>query len=401
MRTFFSLVCILVHVAVVYSTPKVLQCCEETAKVLCLIQQHTVQQLDAHSLHKHDHYSALTLVSYDTADILDYALFGFAINSVYAYHHNYGMYTTASSGGFEFEKRDQRWNKVKILHVIIEDLVRSNITDKYIVWMDSDLIVLNLELDLLEIAYSHPRADIIVSQDVEPLNGMINTGCMIIRASTWALAFLDEWWNATDRIDGMDQHVFDLVYKRRLNTRTVHNSAEDITVKIAILAPHALNSYIPAQKHQEADHKVLHLAGESSIVRAHIFKLAFAEICRASTSVAQHEIHVINEHSGGVGHGSPPAVVGYRLNVSALAPQLGITRQLLAGVDYAALLTQEVRGVLTSMHGCGGMSALEVDQSADPGDSDVVTSLICDFNTIVKVTNVFLCAGFSLFLYIL
>lgn len=375
-------------VANVCSAPLALRCCEELSKLVCLKNFHASRQLHANVLHSHK-YAAVTLISYDTTDILDYALYAFAINSAFAYHRNYDIHSTSSLGGFEYEKRDQRWNKVKIVHSIIAELVDRNVTDKYIVWMDSDLIVLNFDLDILELTVAHPQADIIASQDVEPLNGIINTGCMIIRSTNWALQFLDEWWNSTDRVDGMDQHVFDLVYKRRLahsrESNTDHISAVDIRTKIAILLPHVLNSQIPARVHQQVDHKVLHLAGESSIVRTHIFQSAFAELCRATQRVPTSHNHSAcintdgnsNEHSG--------AEVIYQLNISALAPQLCITREVLSNIDYRSLLIQEVRSILSSMRLCGGVRVDNV-YGSDTTDLSAAARISCDIGAIIKVT---------------
>jgi len=35
---------------------------------------------------------------------------------------------------------------------------------------------------------------------------------MIIRNTPWSIQFLQSWWDRVDRIDGMDQHVFDIIY---------------------------------------------------------------------------------------------------------------------------------------------------------------------------------------------
>lgn len=389
-----------------------LTCCGNNAIASCLKQHHGTRQLHSSSIRLH-HYNPVTLVSYDNTDTIDYAVYAFAINSMFAFHRNYTIFATSSAGGFEYENRDQRWNKVKIIHTMLEDLVNRNISDKLIIWMDSDLIVLNFELDFLALSRSNLLADVIVSRDVEPLNGMINTGCMIVRSTPWALAFFDEWWNSTDRVNGMDQHVFDLVYRRRLNdihcnktndSQSISDSAQCVATKIAILAPHALNSQIPARKHQEENHKVLHLAGESSIVRTHIFKLAFSDLCRAITcSCNEYDIaDTTSSVNGCLDHDYSSRCY---VNVSALAPQLGITRQVLRGMDYAALLIQEVQSILTSMSLCGGMPSggrgdgdISIDQEGGAA-AVVLKNLNCDFSTIVKVNLCELCI--FLFFYIL
>jgi hypothetical protein len=265
--------------------------------------------------------SSFTLVTYDTTNTLQFAVYSFAVNSVFARLHNHSIFLAMPDNGFEFEKRDQRWNKVKVLETLIERQLQDGPnSDHYFVWLDSDLIFLDLNMSLSQLASQYPHAELIVSQDVDRLNGMVNTGAMIFRSGDWSLRFLRDWWTYTDRADGMDQHVFDQLYKQYesrqpsycTNNGTTQNGRNESTsstvasstshptatnaeppiefissclhTKIVILPPHVLNSHIPARLHQQPSHRVLHLAGESSIVRAHVFQNAYAELCRAYTA---------------------------------------------------------------------------------------------------------------------
>jgi hypothetical protein len=282
--------------------------------------------------------SSFTLVTYDTTNTLQFAAYSFAVNSVFARLHNHSIFLAMPDNGFEFEKRDQRWNKVKVLETLIERQLQDGPnSDHYFVWLDSDLIFLDLNMSLSQLASQYPHAELIVSQDVDRLNGMVNTGSMIFRSSDWSLRFLRDWWTYTDRADGMDQHVFDQLYKQYESTQpsycnnndsvpnggnlTISSSTtasssppaptnaepptEFITVclhtKIVILPPHVLNSHIPARLHQQPSHGVLHLAGESSIVRAHVFRNAYAELCRAYITCSANE----GEGSCNASSGSP------------------------------------------------------------------------------------------------
>eukprot|EP01032_Pedospumella_encystans_P030840 gene30840-34808_t len=254
-----------------------LDCCNR-AGLACLRSHHGEAEMTkaaTASLNK-----TFTMFTYETDHIVDYSLHSFAVNSAYAVYRNYDLVLTTSKQGFEFESRDQRWNK-------------------------------------------HPVADLIISADVEPLNGMVNTGCMIVRVSSWSQTFFQEWWEATDRVNGMDQHVFDLLYRRRKNAEEVNTANglahnERIDEKIAILPTYALNSHIPASRHQEPHHNILHLAGESSVVRAHIFQKAYQEVCRA---------HVLSVQKDGIA-----------LNTVYLAAQLGLSREVLQAIDYPTVL---------------------------------------------------------------
>jgi hypothetical protein len=160
--------------------------------------------------------SKFIIITYSTDNIIDYTLYSFGINALYAhsksqhhhYHHHHhhdhnpidatiNIYSTSPSGGFEYESRDQRWNKVKIIEVLLSQLQQhmyrnqsssssssSSSPDssqvEYIVWMDSDLIILNFNFDFNHITTRYPTADIIISRDAYPDNGMVNTG-MILR----------------------------------------------------------------------------------------------------------------------------------------------------------------------------------------------------------------------------
>ena len=157
--------------------------------------------------------SKFIIITYSTNSIIDYTLYSFGINALYAHsksqhHHHHqdhnpvdatiNIYSTSPSGGFEYESRDQRWNKVKIIEVLLSQLQQqyrnqstssssssssslssassSSSQVEYIIWMDSDLIILNFDFDFNHITTRYPTADIIISRDAYPDNGMVNTG---------------------------------------------------------------------------------------------------------------------------------------------------------------------------------------------------------------------------------
>jgi hypothetical protein len=349
--------------------------------------------------------SIVTLVAYDTENILEYALYSLAINSVYAQANGYNQFLASQVHGFDFEPKDQRWNKVKILELLVESSLAAGDESHLLVWMDSDLVVLDWRLRLQDVAAAHPAADLLVSQDVDPLNGMVNTGCMIVRCTQWSLAFLRQWWDTvSDKADGMDQHVFDRVYQHRLQqsdclycnnkTGTTANDsrcATCVATKIAILPPYALNSQVPASQHQQATHRVLHLAGEAGAVRRHVFAKGYREVCRALGAVRTLYSERESKHwtpeercaglralasagedsangDSGISQlvqaavrsqqsvpGIATAAVGSALGAvrALLPPQLGITREFLQGLDYAALLRASLEVVLQDLQRCG------------------------------------------------
>ena len=139
------------------------------------------------------------LVTYSTINIQQYALYSYGVNAAFAEMHNYSILSMSPSTGHMFEKNDQRWNKV----AIIAEIVKSSVFDgRYIVWLDADLIVTRLDFSLQSITTAHPWADLIVCADSNRENGIVNTGAMIVKRSSWSAAFFHLWWTAFDRSAG-------------------------------------------------------------------------------------------------------------------------------------------------------------------------------------------------------
>jgi len=125
---------------------------------------------------------------------------------------------------------------------------------------------------------------------------------MIIRNTVWSIQFLQSWWNRVDRIEGMDQHVFDMIYNDLIHNHShhhhhhsnhnYHNRNDDHVIKnddkhtsrinkdhndhhhhhhtmitidddphIVMLDYDEINSHIPAFQYQKASSNFLHLAG--------------------------------------------------------------------------------------------------------------------------------------------
>lgn len=207
------------------------------------------------------------LTSYSTSNIQHYSLLSYAINHAFAVTHNYSILATSPNTGHEFEHRDQRWNKVGIIHQFLKS---QRPLSSYYVWLDSDLIITQFNFSLQNITMHYSWAHIIICADSSRENGIANTGSMIVKNSPWSKSFFDRWWNAFDRSDGMDQHVFDILWVK---------NEMDMQSHVAILPAEAFNSRFPAYLHHQDSHPALHLAGESSLVREVIFKAAFESIC--------------------------------------------------------------------------------------------------------------------------
>ena len=235
---------------------------------------------------------------YMTSNLHNYGAFSFACVAFYCAKHNYGLTLFGEQhiqirstdknillpyDDLDDPQRDQRWSKIWLLHQSVTRLLRAsdvtetksefhnggcNSGDCFVVWMDSDLIVLDLNLRLEHFAMSFPYADLIVSRDFLPEHGLINSGFMIFRASAWSLRFLNDWWQSFSRAELSDQAAFSKLYARLRDSE-----------RVVLLEPEALNSKFPAWYELESSDMVLHLAGTHDALRADIFAQAWRTIC--------------------------------------------------------------------------------------------------------------------------
>lgn len=183
------------------STFATTKCCDEDVHLFRCVA------LLSENSHRTD--SSIALVTYATRNILDYASFSFAINSVFAQYQGYAFHIMSPESGSEYEPRDQRWNRVKIIangfspQGILKDY-------DYVVWIDADLIFLDLNRSI-EYIINHydPKRnfDILISSERHAASGVANTGCFIIKNSVWSRKFLNEWWNSFDRRQNHDQVI--------------------------------------------------------------------------------------------------------------------------------------------------------------------------------------------------
>jgi len=236
----------------------------------------------------------VAIVTYSTNSIFDYASYSFAINEAYAEHNGYIMkLLDDTSADDEYDKEDPRWNKVKILERAIDPvggnhpiLINNNSYCTttttatgwakdldYVMWVDADLVFLDMNMRIEQIAASYPKAHILVSAENHGSTTLINSGSIIIKNSKWSRQFLSLWWSWSSRRHYSDQEQFDMLYQAR-------RKVDRLDDYIAILPPDAINSDPPAFARQKDHNQVLHLMGEHSGFRIKAFSSAFNEICR-------------------------------------------------------------------------------------------------------------------------
>lgn len=260
----------------------------------------------------------LLYVTYYTPAIRDHALFAYAVNSHHASLHGANMHLLSPQTKHDYDRNDQRWNKVKILHDYIKDILLQRscrqqlasfcqhfeqhpvVEYDYILWLDADLIINNQSFSFNnDVIQKYATADIVISLEINPLNGIANTGSMLVKVSPWTMRFLDIWWDTdaywtqvspgqgrlpgSSRIDGMDQHVLDFLYKQYdhlFRTAIVDHPQLSIQDHIVLLEMNAINSEFPGLKTFQEDQPVLHIAGESNFIRRHILRHAWQRLCQ-------------------------------------------------------------------------------------------------------------------------
>ena len=253
------------------------QCCSAIAnsnKLLsCVLNENSARKVPTN----------ISLVSYYTQNIEEYAAYSFAINSVYALHNGYKFNLYSPNSGHEFEKRDQRWNKV----MIILDLMSKQSDGDYIVqeghylvWLDSDLVVVDLGMKIDKIIedINDPDIQLILSKDPFPeeVYSVANTGFMIVKVSDWSRNFFFDWWNLEDRSLGWDQHVFTKLLETKYKS--------EMSKYVLLLPPDALNTNRPATLNHLPHNQVLHMVGGITRHRKTVFYEGFQEICLSISS---------------------------------------------------------------------------------------------------------------------
>ena len=154
--------------------------------------------------------------------------------------------------------------------ILLVGMLNNTITNQlpsYFVWIDADALILNFEWTFERIIEQFPDYDIIISRDSDVRNGIVNSGCMIMKYSNFTMNFLHDWWYSFNHTDGSDQLAFTKLYHRYQSSATIN-----ITSHIAFLPYYVLNSRIPAWKYHQPGDAVLHLAGEANGYRALVFQ---------------------------------------------------------------------------------------------------------------------------------
>jgi hypothetical protein len=226
----------------------------------------------------------VALLTRATPDIFDYASYSYFLQAAYANHNGYALLPLLPDS----DRPDYiRFRKL----VPLSDALRGIAADcDYLVWLDAgnikfvlfafrhsiahallDIVILDFAMRIEKVAAEYPKAHMIVSADV---SSPVNSGFIIFRNTPWSLRFIEEWLAVREKAPKAftDQMGFDYMYRKL--------TAEEKS-KFAILRPDALNSDAPPMGRQLPHNQVLHLAAESSAMRANVFRRGAREVCAA------------------------------------------------------------------------------------------------------------------------
>ena len=220
--------------------------------------------------------SNVAIITFTTTQTISYASYALAINSAYANRFGYAfrVFDLDDTGDIG----DPRWIKIRLLKEALS-LWASAYT--YVVWLDSDLAIIDHSFRFEDIALANPNADMIMSKDMATAPFVSNSGVIIVKNTLWSLNMLDLWWDSYDRDRCCDQNAFTWLYDRKLPA--------DIQTKTALLPANAINSDFPAWLNQQDNNPILHLAGQSSIYRNVVFSTGFRHICEQESTGGLHK----------------------------------------------------------------------------------------------------------------
>lgn len=208
----------------------------------------------------------LTIMSYaGGTDIMSYYSHGVALNAVYSALRGYN-YVALDDATSNYEKSDKRWNKVKILINAFKGWAKDV---DYLMWVDADIIFLNLNFKIEEILRWNPEAHIIASAEHSQSDSVMNSGSIIFKNTEWTRKFLTAWWGRPhDRRNSADQD-------RLTEQYLVEIKKKKNKTKFLILSADEINSNPPAWINQKPHNSMVHLMGESNAYRERVFAEAF------------------------------------------------------------------------------------------------------------------------------
>ena len=249
-----------------------LKCCpsqslsvDESDFMSCLFESNNVLDIN---------YTArenVMMVTHVTESIMQYSSLSIMINSIFAMQNNLS-YLVVRERDIDTKHKDPRWNKVIVtIDLIAKELLQTERIHRisYFVVMDADVVVLDWDFSIRDIATAHPSAHIILSNDKFDI---ANTGVMIVRCSKWSLEMFRMWWEMRQDF-GSDQQAFSSLYSTLQSTKISKQ-------RIVIIPSRVLNTPYPVYASTDISTlMVLHLMGLPDEVRREVLQIALTSLC--------------------------------------------------------------------------------------------------------------------------
>jgi hypothetical protein len=161
-------------------------------------------EVEAEEVERDDNITSnIKLLSYfdESGDI--YASYALASHALFAWQNGHEL-TLSDPVKSNYEPEDPRWNKIRLIWEQIslerkklesydckQQGKRSKLcADRYILWLDSDLIFLDLTFDLKKILIDKFQdAELMISRETFTYNGLVNTGCLLIKVTIFMETF--------------------------------------------------------------------------------------------------------------------------------------------------------------------------------------------------------------------
>jgi hypothetical protein len=111
----------------------------------------------------------------------------FPNHAAYAAKHNYKI---IDASDWIDSSRPPAWSKIRAVQRLLTD---PEYDCDWVVWLDSDTLVMNSNIKLESLIPSDKSADLVITED---RSFVFSSGVWMMRKSEWSLTFLEEWWNS-------------------------------------------------------------------------------------------------------------------------------------------------------------------------------------------------------------
>lgn len=199
------------------------------------------------------------------------AAFSFGIKEAYAEANGYFVDVFNYKGTASTD-----WEKIEYLAAALDDLNGWARHVDYLLWVDNDLVIVDIGMRVEAIFSSYKKASMILSEGMH--NKKIATDFVMLRNNPRTVELLEDWLRVGRGVEMsfVDSESF---YK------LTEGESEEYEVLVKVLPPDALNTFFPAAKNFKPHNQVLNLAEEHEMYKKRAFAEAFHGMCRVDASI--------------------------------------------------------------------------------------------------------------------